>query len=94
VTFVLEFIVIVQKGCCVPEHTPVQPVKRVFHHGIASMVTAVPARKLFPAGFVSTVADPVPAVLTVRVYQEMPAWVMVKGTPPMVSAAVCDPEPV
>ena len=67
VTEVLEFIVTLQVGD-IPEHPPDHPVKFDLASGLAVRVTAVPALKFVPTGFMLTVPVPVPELLTLNVY--------------------------
>jgi hypothetical protein len=66
-TLVLAFIV-TRQVVLVPEHAPDHPVKVEFVPAVAVRVTAVPALKAVPVGFLVIVPAPVPVVVVVRVY--------------------------
>jgi hypothetical protein len=87
----LAFIVTLQVGN-VPVYAPDHWLKVELASGVAVKFTTVPAMKFVPPGVVMTPPVPVPALFTVRVYCEAPAWVMLKVFPAMVKVPVLELE--
>jgi hypothetical protein len=78
----------------VPLTPPDHPAKVELTSGVAVSVTTVPALKMVPEGLVVTVPVPVPEVVTLSLYCEIPSCVTVKVFPATVTVPVLDADPV